>query len=98
MTTPRIDIVLMLLSTDWFYDHWDMIGLDIDQSKRRLFHTGCRDIVKEIMSGETDYWQTDFSEIRLSKTQEALTALAERCILQPDVTRRLILLTEQHDS
>jgi hypothetical protein len=38
----------MLLSTDWFAPHWNVIGIEADRQKQ-CFQNGCRDIVRGVV-------------------------------------------------
>jgi hypothetical protein len=50
---PRIDKLIMLLSTDWFLDLWPMIGLRTILERGKLcLQKGCRDIARDILSTE----------------------------------------------
>lgn len=41
------DKIIMLLSTDWFFDHWAAIGIGLETSKKCMLQSGSRNIVKQ---------------------------------------------------
>jgi hypothetical protein len=82
------DRLAMLLSTDWFFAHWLVIGLRAG-NERRCFQRGCREIVKEFVQDVQDYYSISFSEERVAATRQAMRALAEKCALSSDVSQRL---------
>jgi hypothetical protein len=69
MNERAIDKIIMLLSTDWFFDQWLVVGLDIDEEIRRTIQVGCRRIVIEMIGTARDYWHASFSEERVSNTR-----------------------------
>ena len=68
------DKLSMLLSTNWFFDHWPMIGLVVNGSQHMSIQLACRNIVKEMMSDATVYWNVSFSAERRAKTESDLIA------------------------
>jgi hypothetical protein len=71
----EIDFLIMLLSSDWFFDHWGLIGLDADPAKRRHIQLDCRKLIDQFLSGvpegeDREYWLTDFSMERHSQTYD----------------------------
>jgi hypothetical protein len=66
------DKLAMLLSTDWFFNYWSMIGLIAEDGQRASIQLACRDVVKKMMSGADVYWNVSFSPDRLARTKSDL--------------------------
>ena len=94
----EIDKVAMLLSADWFFPHWHLIGIFAEDNKRSLLREGCREIVRQIMGTATQYWHTNFSAARVNETRAMLEALIKRCDLEPVSTNRITSLISREDS
>jgi hypothetical protein len=76
MTTQnRADDLAMLLSTDWFFGAWGMLGLSSTSKDRLAIRAGCRLIVNDVLAECDDYWEADFSPARLEKTAQHLIGL-----------------------
>lgn len=77
-----IDDIILLLSTDWFFDYWPAIGIGIEKRKKALLQTGCRAIVKQILSTKLgpveNYHMRDFTEDRLACTRTLLLELVNQ--------------------
>lgn len=77
-----IDDIILLLSTDWFFDYWPAIGLGIEKHKKPLLQTGCRAIVKQILSTKLgpveNYYLRDFGEDRLTCTRKLFLELVSQ--------------------
>ena len=93
MVETRIDQIVMLLSTDWFFDYWGTIGLAISHQERRTIQEGCRNIVKQIMGSAKDYYLTVFSNTRLNQTRSMFNALLGNVRLGEGAINRINLLT-----
>jgi len=70
-----IDQLVMLLSTDWFKPHWHTLDIDVEESAKTLIQRGCREIVGQIMSGTTNYYQISFAPDRIEATRSMLNSL-----------------------
>src|SRR6267142_2238588 len=66
--TPMMDIIVMLLSSDWFFEKWSLLGLDAELNDKRRLQELCRRIVGQILANAKKYWSADFSEERKSVT------------------------------
>ena len=66
--TPKVDIIVMLLSSDWFFEKWSLLGLDAELNDKRRLQESCRRIVGQILANAKKYWSADFSEERESET------------------------------
>jgi len=66
------DKLVMLLSTDWFFNYWSMIGLIAEDGQRASIQLACRNVVKKMMSGADVYWNVSFSPDRLARTKSDL--------------------------
>ena len=66
--TPKLDIIVMLLSSDWFFEKWSLLGLDAELNDRRRLQELCRGIVGQILANAKKYWSADFSDERQSVT------------------------------
>ncbi len=58
----------MLLSSDWFFEKWSLLGLDAELNGKRRLQELCRLIVGQILANAKKYWSADFSEERESVT------------------------------
>jgi len=51
MSIPlSVDYLVMLLSTDWFFDHWPAIGIAMKKQTKAHLQNGCRSIIKQILT------------------------------------------------
>ena len=69
MPSYELDRLVLLLSADWFFPYWDLIGIFTNNKRKSLLSEGCREIVRQIMSTATRYWHTNFSEARVKETR-----------------------------
>lgn len=83
-----VDHVAMLLSTDWFAPHWNVIGIEADRQKQ-YFQNGCRDIVRGVVGEARDYYLIDFSHDRIERTREELRLLVRNCKLTKAAATRV---------
>ena len=87
----------MALSSDWFLDHWHLIGLIDDRKSHLALQRKCRNIVDDMLNGAEIYWRdVPLTEERCKKTNEALLSSASN-ILSPDSLRTLSLMIESID-
>jgi hypothetical protein len=98
MKSNELDRVVMLLSADWFGRHWERIGVFIGEEKKGSFQGGCRDIVRQIMSGAKCYWHTDFGPERVRTTRSMLDVLMKRCKLEEPNVERISQLASGQES
>lgn len=89
MPSYELDKLVMLLSADWFFPHWHLIGVFTEDKKKFLLREGFREMVRQIMSDTTQYWETNFSAARVKESRAMLEALLKRCDLE-DVTANRI--------
>jgi hypothetical protein len=94
MVNPLVDKLVMLLSTDWFLPYWFVLGIDAQDERRKCVQVGCREIVKQIISGTQEYWLTDFSPERVRKTTETFQSLLQKCRADSMSIGRVRKLTE----
>ena len=85
----EIDNVVMLLSADWFFPHWHLIGIFANDRKKSLLREGCREIVRQIMGTSTQYYGTNFSVARVKETRAMLDSLIKRCDLEQVSANRI---------
>jgi hypothetical protein len=76
-----LDRLVMLLSSDWFRSHWHDIGLMAAVAEQEQLVQHCRDIVQQMMDGQTEYWNISFEKSRISDTYNRFFDAAERCKL-----------------
>src|SRR5580698_2995681 len=98
MRSYELDKLVMLLSSDWFFPYWDLIGIFTNKKRKSLLSEGCREIVRQIMSTATQYWHTNFSEARVKETRAMLDALIKRCDLEQVNANRIASLISTEDS
>ena len=79
MKSYELDKLVMLLSSDWFLPYWHVIGIFGDEEEKHSFQDGLREIVQQVMSGATQYWDIDFGVERVKKTRSMLDALLNKC-------------------
>lgn len=63
------DYVVMLLSTDWFFPYWHILGITDSTRKTEVVKDKFRDLVKSIIGCSIQYWYVSFSEGRLKHTR-----------------------------
>jgi hypothetical protein len=44
------DYLVMLLSSDWFFEYWPTIGIGVAKAKKTALQNGCRSIMKQILA------------------------------------------------
>jgi hypothetical protein len=98
MPSYELDKLVMLLSADWFFPYWDLIGIFTKDKRKSLLREGCREIVRQIMSTATQYWGINFSEARVKESRAMLDALMKRCDLEEVNVNRIIGLISKEDS
>jgi hypothetical protein len=91
----NVDDFIMLLSTDWFFDHWTVIGVDVDETRRLCLKAGARAIVRAFMSGATEYWLVSFAGERIEETRSEFNALLQKCRADEATIDRIKKLTCQ---
>ena len=75
MKSGKLDMSIMLWSTDWFLPYWFTLGIGIGRDEKAVFQQGCREITKQIMSGASEYSNTTFSDERIAATRSTLKTL-----------------------
>ena len=98
MPSYELDKLVMLLSADWFFPHWHLIGIFTTDKRKSLLREGCRELVRQIMSTAKQYWETNFSEARVKDTRAMLDALLKRCELEEVNANRITGLISREDS
>lgn len=73
-----IDLVLMLLSSDWFLPYWNEIGLNVEGDQRDSIQRGCREILDQFIDKDASYIDSDFRPRRLEETTKRLELLLEQ--------------------
>ena len=90
MRSYELDHLVMLLSADWFFPYWDLIGIFTKDKRKSLLREGCREIVRQIMPTATQYYGTNFSVARVKESRAMLDALLKRCDLEEVSVNRII--------
>lgn len=98
MRSSELDKLAMLLSADWFFPYWDLIGIVTKDKRKSLLRDGFREIVRQIMSTATKYWDTSFSVARVKESRAMLDALLNRCDLEEVAANRITGLISREDS
>jgi hypothetical protein len=98
MASYELDKLVMLLSADWFLPHWHTIGIFAEEEKKRCLQQGCREIVRQIMSGAKQYWDTDFAPERVRKTRSAFDVLLKTCKVEEAAVNRISGLGSEAES
>jgi hypothetical protein len=65
-----------------------VIGIDAGD-ERGCLQQGCRELVKQLIAGASDYYLISFSEDRVAATREAVQALARRCGFTSQASQRI---------
>ncbi len=73
-----VDKLVMLLSTAWFAPYWYEIGIEIDEGTKSHVQQECQIIVKEMLSGASEYYSIPFSEERKEQTKLMLVSSIKR--------------------
>jgi hypothetical protein len=87
--TPKIDLIVMLLGTDWFFEKWWLLGLHASPNEKRQLRKLCRQIVKQILGNAKQYWLVNFSEERKSVTSRMLFDAVSSCGLADSFASRI---------
>ena len=82
-----VDYLIMLLSTDWFGPYWSTIGVNVLGTVSAPLRAGCRQLVKQILSGEESYYVISFSDRRKAETRAAFDRLMLECGIPEDVRK-----------
>jgi hypothetical protein len=70
------DKLVMLLSADWFFPHWYLIGAESERrSQTEALQEGCRTIVKQFVGHAKEYWHVSFTPERIRETAVAFDKL-----------------------
>lgn len=88
-----LDKLVMLLSTDWFFECWPLVGIYVDDKRHRWLQRGTRDIANDFMSGATEYWFISFSRERVARTRQLLETLLRAADVSQIVADRIRTLT-----
>lgn len=73
------DLLVMLLSSDWYFDFWTTIGLNIDEKRRACLQAKCREVVSGFMEGVDQYWNVSFADHRLAETKRRFGQSLDQC-------------------
>jgi hypothetical protein len=93
LKNTKIDRLVMLFSVDWFLEHWAEIGLNVDDRKKReCVRDRCREIVRAVIDGASEYWLVNFSEQRIATTFQQFRILLDKCRLSEEAIRRMNLI------
>jgi hypothetical protein len=92
MKARKTDMLVMLLSTDWFKPYWFALGIGLGEKQKGIVQQGCREIVNQILSGAKEYWLANFSTERLEQTQNKLWGLLRESGADESSTRRIAAL------
>jgi hypothetical protein len=88
----RADYFVMLFSTDWFFNHWTVLGIEFAPENKRRFQLGCRPIVRDMISEAAEYWLINFSNARVKRTLALLEDLLLECASDVTVDRILSVI------
>jgi hypothetical protein len=98
MRSFDVDKLVMLLSADWFFPHWHLTGIFTEDKKKSSLREGCREIVQQIISGATQYYETSFSVARVTESRAMLDVLLRRCDLEDAAGNRIKGLISREES
>lgn len=91
----RIDLLIMILSTNWFRPYLRSIGIGLSTNSEKEFQEGCRRIVRDILrkSSTSSYYLSDLSEERRKKTKSELLDLFRSLDISESVLEKIIFRT-----
>jgi hypothetical protein len=69
------------MSSDWFFDYWDALGLIVRRDNRDCVKAKCRIIVSELIGDSSEYWFVSFSKNRINGTIDKFMFLIKQCKL-----------------
>jgi hypothetical protein len=78
MEIVMTDLLILLLSTDWFFPFWSRLGIQIDESTAIVVKNDCRRIIGEITNDLAHYYDSDLSPQRKEGTFIQFTVVLER--------------------
>lgn len=82
-----VDYLVMLLSTDWFFDCWPAVGIGVEKRRKEPLQNGCRSIVKQILSVNgveaKEYYNVSFAFGRVMRTRELFMELLAQSEIDP---------------
>jgi hypothetical protein len=93
-----MDKIVMLLSTDWFFPHWEIIGANGAYEQRFCLQSACREIVQQIIGGARDYYQASFTPERLQATDAMLIEALRKCRFHEDTISQMHELVTPQES
>jgi hypothetical protein len=99
-TTSSWDEAIMLLSADWSHKYLPYIGVEIQANYESGVQHAARNATRAIIGSETSYYNIDFSETRIRKTNQLfLNEVRQKAdlITTTHVTRMLELITAASD-
>lgn len=91
-----VDKLVLLLSTDWFDDYWPLIGLQAGNSTRERLRLKCREIVAQIMNGESRYWDISFEDSRIEKTLSLFEESFNNCDVSDNDRKTLMAIASEN--
>jgi hypothetical protein len=73
------DLLIMLLSTDWFAGYWNVVGLNLSKKQEQGIRNGCRSMIEELMSDGKDYYNSaSMTTKRMLATRAKLISLFDQ--------------------
>jgi hypothetical protein len=88
------DRLIMLLSADWFFDSWDVLGFSLTPPAKRSIQAAARQSVQEFMSEAAVYWNISFAGARLERTRVDFLQRIASSKLKPSETKSVISVAE----
>lgn len=79
----------MLLSSDWFFEKWWLLGLRASLKEKGNPQERCRQIVKQMLGSAQQYWLVNFSEERESVTSRKFFDAVSSCGLANSFASRI---------
>ena len=80
------DYLIMLLSTDWFLPYWAEIGVNLAEVRQIGIQQGCREIVKQMLSGCQDFYRSNVSPERKQETDARFLTLLRKWDAESEVS------------
>lgn len=101
MTDSRsVDYLVMLLSSDWFFDYWAAIGIGLPKVTKTRLQKGCRSIVRQLLLVQgkevREYYHVNFSNERIVATRASFMELLDNCnLVSPESTNILFAINSK---
>jgi hypothetical protein len=81
-----IELLILLLSTDWFLPHWTEIRIDIPQDKKICIQQGCGEIVDQTTKDDEKIFLQSFSDYIRQQLVPRFRSLLRSCNAEAELS------------